>query len=636
MLDINRALSNDAFSLDPLFLDSEGDSPIELSGDDLRRFQYRFHSALDKADSEMTQIHADAEQDRKVFKTVPRVPAYEGGPDITSPVTADFGEGILAHIKDAIEMRPLVSFSPEGVGPSAETATEIAPIYEALLEREINRSDSREIIANELAHEAVVTGTAIVRLSLAQHPDELFVQTSRTIRLENFFVDRITARDLTNVTCAYRYKERLYNLEEQAEQGYLDKDAVAKLRSHYSSDEEEIAEEGELQFDESTAFAEENTLHTLYCGYMRFAPAGDTSKLYEIYYHRDTRTILALRENPAKDAYDAPPLALVRIGKQPGFLFGRGVARRLESEQKVADNAINTHLALNNVAAAPPVNYNVNNPIARKLAQSRALEPNMWIPNYGPPDKNDILPISIPNPGLALQDYQISLQMAQRRTYTDESLGQSGSTRKTLGQYRMEVSKGTLKLRLDLGDFAYDMARMLKMYWSMVVAYKVEPAGILTVDPAGKLLGNREYPGEELAQAVVEVGSGMLLNGEMQVQDMAEIDQHFNKMLTAGRVPSAKRQDLTLSLSGTRIIADKLGEVEMEVQLMPIVLNLIEGARVDTYINYWGRSILRKAGFTDLEKRWPQDPGQMVLNPFERFMLMQPANEVIGRNSSMF
>lgn len=636
MLDLARLFpeDDDGLSLDPLFLDSEG--PITLSGDELRRFEYRFRHALDKAEHEMAQIHADAEQDRKVFKTIPRTPAYEGGPDITSPVTADFAEGLLAHIKDAVEQRPLVAFSPEGVGPAAEAATEIAPIYEAYLEREINRSDSREIIANELAHEAVVVGTGIARLSLAQHPDEIFVQTSRTIRLENFFVDRITARDLTNVTCAYRYKERVYNLEEQAEQGYLDSAAVEKVRRHYATDEEEVAEESELHFDESTAYAEENTLVTLYCGYMRFAPTGERAKLFEVYYHKPTRTVLALRENPAKEAYDAPPLALVRIGKQPGYLFGRGIARRLESEQKIADNAINTHLALNNVAAAPPVQYNVNNPIARKLAQNRALEPNMWIPNYGPPDKNDILPIQIPNPGYALQDYQVSIQMAQRRTFTDESIGQAGSTRKTLGQYRMEVSKGTLKLRLDLGDFAYDMAHLLKMYWAMVVAYKIDPAGIVTVEPAGKLLGNQEFTGEELAQQVVEAGTLMLLTGELTPEELMGVDERFNQMLTGQRVPSAKRNDLTLSLSGTRVIADKLGELELEFQIMPMLLNMIEGARADSYMNYWGRSVLRKAGFTDIEKRWPQDPGVVTMNPFERMSLMQPANELVARSSNMF
>ena len=610
---------------------------IVLAGEDLRRFHYRFKVALANAKTQMETIHAEAERDRKIYKTVPRKPLYDGGPDITSPLSADYTDGLRAHIKDAIEQRPLVSFTADGIGRAAEEATEVAPIYEALLEREINRSGSRKKIANDIPDEAIIVGTSIVKLGLSRHGQEIFAQTSRLIRLENFFVDRITADDLRDVFCAYRYKERFYNLSDDARKGLLDAAVVEELRPRYSSTEEEVPEEHEQTFHEDAAYQEENALITLYCGYMRFRPEGaQESLLYECIYHNDTHKILALRENPAGKAFSAPPLDLIRVSKQPGYLFGRGVVRRLENEQKIADRGINNHLAVNDMAAAPPVQYNVNNPIAAKLAADRVLEPAMWIPNYGPPDRNDILPIQIPNNGLAYGEYEIALGMAQRRTYTDEAIGQSSSTRKTLGQFRTEVAKGTLKLRLDLSDVAYDMAEMLKKLWAMIIAYKLEPAGIMSVEPMGKLLANREMGEREVAAAVIEVAAEMLNAEELDFDDIQELTESWPEMLTHGRVPSAKRMDLTLSLSGTKIIADKVGELDVEMQLMPIMLNLIQGATMDTYINHWGRSILRKAGMTDIEKRWPQDPGTVIDNPAERFALVQQLNQLVNSYSTAF
>lgn len=610
---------------------------VELVGEDFRRFLYRFRVSLANAKVQMKQIHAEAEKDRKVYRTIPRKPLYEGGPDITTPLTADFVDGLRAHIKDAIEQRPMVAFTPEGMGRTAEEATEVAPVYEAYLEREINRSGSRQKLANDMPDEAIIVGTAITKLGLSQHGDEVFTQVSRLIRLENFFVDRVTVDDLRDVFCAYRYKERFYNLEDEARRGLLDPTAVEGLRSRYSSTEDEVPEEREKEFVEDAAYQEENALHTLYCGYMKFRPQGSgESILFECVYHEDTQTILAVRSNPAADAFNAPPLDLVRVGKQPGYLFGRGVARRLEAEQKIADRGVNNHLAMNDMAASPPVQYNVNNPIAAKLAQSRVLEPNMWIPTYGPPDKQDIHPITIPHNGLSIGEYELALSMAQRQTYTDESIGQSSSTRKTLGQFRTEVAKGTLKLRLDLADIAYDMSAMLMKMWAMVVAYKIEPHGIVMVEPMGKLLASYEIDPREVQAGIIEIGSQMLMSGELTLDDAVELDERWRSMLTDGRIPSAKRHDLVLSLAGTKIIADKIGELETELQLLPIMLNLIQGAAVDTYINHWGRSILRKAGLKDIEKRWPADPGEVLEDPGQRFALLQSLNQVVTTNSTAF
>ena len=90
----------------------------------------------------------------------------------------------------------------------------------------------------------------------------------------------------------------------------------------------------------------------------------------------------------------------------------------------------------------------------------------------------------------------------------------------------------------------------------------------------------------------------------------------------------------TISLAGTKIIADKMGEVQMLIQLTPFLMNLMEGARQDSYYNYHLRSIVRAMGFNDIEKRVPPDPGQFITDPNQRAALNDQMNQVMSTMSA--
>lgn len=608
---------------------------IVLSGEDLQRFSFRFQSALERSMQKMHIIHENARRDRKTYQTIPKEPAYEGGPDATASVSSDRTDGLIAYLTSSIEKRPFISFTAEGVGKQAEVATQVAPLYEAYMEREINGSGAREILASFIPKELAEVGTAIVKLGMAERNGEMFVQPAELIRLENFFVDRISTSNLRDVFCAYRYRERRYNLDAQAERGLLDREAVDSLTGWSSGGTAHNEEEKEVQFDQTSIFEDENTLHELFVGYMHFRPKGENeAKLYECVWHRGASTVLALRDNPVGEAFDESPLQLVRIGKESNALFGRGIPRRLETEQKIADNAVNTHLARNDISAAPPVQYNINNPIAAALAENGRLQPNMWIPTYGPPDKGDIAPVIIPNPGLALQDYGLAQEMASRRTYTDQALGQTTTTRKTLGQFRVEMQKGTIKLNVDLTDLAYDMAELAMKMWAMITEYKIKAEGIVTIGQSGKALAYDEISAREWQGRLVHDGLIMLQQGQASIEDVIELDVMAQAMMTDGIIPSARRTDITPSLTGTSVFTDVLAELNTELEILPVILNLIDAARQDSYINYIGRQIITKAGFKDVARRWPDDPAQLMEAEARQQALM-PLNELLRSRSTV-
>lgn len=624
----------DLFQEDPV---PSGDLPLALTGRDLDRFTWRLDQALERALTLMRPIHDDARHDRNIYRTMRRQQDYAGQPNLTTPMAMNKVDGWLAQAIEAIEQRPLASFVPEGIGQPAEHAAQVAPVCAAYLEREINRGGSRELIVRELVKESGVVGTGIAKLALVRHPSgEYFSKPTAIIPIEDFFVDRIRVPNLKHAFSAYRERLPYYQIQEMADSGLLDPDAVERLGTMVTAQLEPSELELEAGFREtSSAFQEESVVHELYWCYMRFRPAlGGRAQLYEAVWAKQHKVLLAVRPNPVERAFDHPPLALVRIGKTPGHLFGRGIIRRLDAIQEMSDNAVNTHLALNNLAASPPFVYNQSSPFGKLVESKRRLLPGVGIPSLGTPKANDVVPLQFNNPGLALQDVGVAQTFADRATYTEEAIGTSGQ-RKTLGQFRVEVQRGTMRIHLDLGDLAYDMSQLLTMLWSMTVCYKVIPAGIVEVEEGGRFLAAQEITREQIEEAMDALVVERFNSGELTMQDVADLEEEFNKRLTDESVPSARRSDLTIHLTGTKVIADKATDLEMLVELTPYILQGLELARQDTYFNYHLRSIMKEMGMKDIEKRMPPDPGVALQDPAGRDQLSQPLAETIMRSSNM-
>lgn len=642
------SMFDEGFGVMPMFGDASAfgdpgfnpeDGPMALQGEDLDRFKYRLKLSLDTARGKMQFIHEDAMNDRRVYMTMERETEYPGQSNLTTPISANKADGLLAHIVDAIEQRPLASFVPEGIGKPAEIAARVAPLAAAALEREINRGGSRERLIRDLSKEAVVVGTGIGRLSLVEHPSgEWFVKVADIIKIENFFVDRVAVDNLKHTFCGYEERKPLYQLEEMADSGLLDPEAVTKLRNtHVGTFTETVGEEAALFRETHHSFQEEVTVQKIFYCYMRFRAAGDMkAELYEAVWSDEHQLLLAVRKNPVREAFDHPPLMLWRVGKTPRHLFGRGVIRRLVPEQEMADNAINAHLALNTLAASPPFMYKQNGPFGRLMQNERRIVPGIGIPTLDYPSREEVKTIEIHNPGLSLQDVSVAQAFADRATYTEEAIGTS-SDRKTLGQFRVEVQRGTMRVRLDLGDLAYDASIGLSMIWSMMVAYKVKPSGVIEVEEGGKFLGYSQIDAEEIGEVMNSIVLPLWNSDEVTMGELQELESEFNGRLTDGLIPSARRNDLTIHLTGTKIIADKATELDMLHQLTPYMLQGLELAKVDPWWNLHLRSIIDAMGFKDIDRRVPPMPeGQDTQDPMQAQMMRQQMGEMVSRSSNLF
>jgi hypothetical protein len=459
------------------------------------------------------------------------------------------------------------------------------------------------------------------------------------IPIEDFFVDDIHARVLEDTFHAYRKKYRMFQLDEMVRQGFLDETNVTKVRAFYSDSERTTDAEKDKQFTPDMSLQDDMSMRTLYFGYMRYRPEGETqANLYQCVYHRAARTPLSLRKAAWEPAVDASPIRLVRIGKKPGELFGTGIVRRLAALQEMADSAINAHLALNKLAANPPFTYRADSAFGRYLDKNgpTGIRAGMGIPSLSVGQQRDVDILQFPNPGLNIQDVRVSNDMASQATYSEESIGSPTAGRKTLGQFQVEVHKGTIRLRLDLTDFAYDMSELLTMYYSMVCAYKIRPAGIIAIESNGKLIAADEIPASDVSQAVLMELVPMLQSGQIRPEEYELVDREIGDMLTNGRIPAAIRDDLSITLTGTRIIADKVAEIEMMHQFTPFIMSpgMTELLQQDSYINYHVRQLGHAMGFTDMAKRIPADPGKFM-DPAQRNLALMPFMETFRQQSTV-
>jgi len=126
----------------------------------------------------------------------------------------------------------------------------------------------------------------------------------------------------------------------------------------------------------------------------------------------------------------------------------------------------------------------------------------------------------------------------------------------------------------------------------------------------------------------------MFAQGELETRDLSELEEVFNDKLTDGVVPSARRSDLTIHLTGTKVIADKASELEMLRELTPIMLQGLPLAREDTFWNYHVRSIIEAMGFKDVEKRMPADPGNVLTDDNKRQEMSEPLASSINQSSN--
>lgn len=580
---------------------------ITLSQEDEQRLLYYCDNALTQAESVMWEAKQNAEKDRAFYRLIERTPAYEDGPAITTPLTKEKVDGLLAHVVEAIDLDPL--FSVRG---KTQKDIRSAAVCQQYLDREIAFSDNRRAVVIGCTKEAAKVGTAFPWISFTAAADgELFQQIELT-RLENMYIYPIDGvNTLQHCFVGRRHVLPYHVMETMARNKLLDLERVEMLGEAFSAPRAVASEE-----ENSFLISYEKELNPIeyYEMYIRFAPTGEGTQLFNVVYSKSNRLILRAVLNPFHLAFDAPPVQNLRFMSEEGLVLGMSLPKVLRGLQEMKDDAANARIAYNRIAASPPFLYNSNN---RKLAQAlrEGLIPGLGIPNDGPANRADVVAVQFPHPNLTVEDMSIADQWADEATFNDEAAsGSTGSSRQTAYEYGAKLQIGTQKLRLALRDFATDASRLGEMIRANQVAYKIRPRGIVDVsssDEMGRMLSYQAIPKEQLFAEIGMAVQMLALEGQMSDFDILQFAREMQNYISEDGIPGAANPNLAVELTGKKVISDRMTEAQM-YESFSMYLNLLPFASQDHRVWYFLKRIAETKGIYDYKELLGDDPAVLM------------------------
>jgi len=512
---------------------------------------------------------------RAYFSLDKQPPAYEGAPNHVMPYIRAKVMGATAHFRGALNQDPFFV-----VRPYTSEASKNQPVWETLMERELDRSNTQRQMFMAI-QEACLTGTGVMQLSVSKPFDEYVIQ-GKAVRLEDFHVAPAGVEDISRVSTFYRFVEPWHIVQARAIEGEYDAEAVERLKSNIATrpTTDEI-------YDGSQVFSwqNDNQLHELWECYYRWGDEeqGIPHTLWRIVYSKVNTEILRLEESPYIDVFDAPPYAPLRPMPRIGYFYGESYAQVLEGIQNVMDFAYNSKLAHDQLAISPPVFVDENSEIW-SLIKDKGLAPGMIVPTRGDPTQS-VYSLPLPPANEALNLLQAVRVLGDDATFSDLQLnGLPLNTVRSATEINAVTNAASKKLAEDLANISYDLSTFAKMYWSLIYKYKIEPMGVMPVFKGSDqyLIAASEITDEDLAARMVEYiqqSSGVMFGPEEQDIVTQMVLQQTRQNRGQLFISSAKRDDMEWVPNGGQLIPDKM----MRAQKMQALLQNMMPALVYAY-----------------------------------------------------
>lgn len=564
------------------FVAESGDVPMmdaatlpidpEFDSESLGKFKSDLERDLMAAEGSKVQIDDRVRRYRGYFSLDKNPPAYEGAPNHVVPYIRAKVMGATAHFRGALNQDPFFI-----VRPYTTEATHNQPVWETMMERELDRSATQRQLFMGI-QEACLTGTGVIQLSVSQPFDEYMIQ-GKAVRLEDFHVAPAGVEDISRVSTFYRFMEPWHVIRERAERGEYDWDAAQRTKNAFggvpNSDEKQ---DGSRVY----AFQNDNQPHELWECYYRWGNDVMGHGLWRVIYSKTTTSILRLERNPYEDCFDAPPYVPIRPLPRIGYFYGESYAQVLEGIQNIMDFAYNSKIAHDQLAIAPPVFIDENSEGFAYITE-KGFSPGVVIPVRGDP-RQSVYAMPIPPATEAMNLLQTAKTLGEDATFNDLQLnGLPINTVRSATEINAVTNAGSKKLAEDLANISYDLSIFAKMYWSLIYKYKIEPAGVMPVFKGSDqyLIASTELSQEDLATRMMEYiqqTSGVMFGPEEQgivVQMILEQQKPLGKLF----VSSAKRDDMEWVPNGGQLVPDK----QLRAQKMQALIQTLMPALAMAY-----------------------------------------------------
>lgn len=515
-------------------------------------------------------IDARVRRYREYYSLDKPAPAYDGAPNHVVPYVRAKVSGATAHFRDALNQDPFFV-----VRPYTAEAAHNQPVWEVLMERELDRSSTQRQIFMGL-NEACLTGTGVMQLSVTKPFDEYLVQ-AKAVRLEDFHVAPAGVEDISRVSTFYHFREPWHIIKQRADEGEYDPEATKRIKSAGQMtggyDEEK---DGSRVF----SYQNDNQVLDLWECYYRWSSEETGSSLWRVIYSENATAVLRVEESPYLDCFDAPPYVPIRPMPRIGYFYGESYSQVLEGIQNIMDFAYNSKIAHDQLGLAPPIFVDENSEIW-PLIKDRGIGPGMVIPTSGDPTAS-VYALPIPSADEAIKMLDTVRTLGEDATFSDLQLnGLPVSTVRSATEINSITNAATKKLAEDLADISNDLSVFARMYWSLIYKYKIEPAGVMPVFKGSDqyLIASQEISDEELMQRMVEYlqqTSGVMFSPE-ESSMVAEMMLEAQARQSGGLfISSAKRDDMEWVPNGGQLVPDKV----MRAQKMQVLMQTMMPAVV--------------------------------------------------------
>lgn len=520
---------------------------------------------LDAAQASKTQINERTKRYRRYYALDKKPPDYPGQPNHVVPYIRAKISGATAHFRGALDQDPFYV-----VRPYTAEAERNRPVWETMMERELDRSASQRQIYMAI-EEACLTGTGVLQLSVSQPFDEYIVQMT-AIRLEDFFVAPAGVGDISRVSTFLRFVEPWHVIRERVAAGEYDESAASRVEvdtmARQTYDEQ-------MDGSQNQAWQNDNRLHQLWECYYRWGSEETGHGLWRIIYSSSQNAVLRVERNPYEDSLEAPPYVPLRPMPRIGYFYGESYAQVLEGIQNIMDFAYNAKIAHDQLAIAPPIFVDENSP-AWEFITEKGLRPAQVLPSRGVPSES-VWSMPITPASEALNLLETARALGEDATFSDLQLNGIPTNKvRSATEINAMTNAASKKLAEDLSNLSYDLSILAKMYWSLIYKYKIEPAGVMPVFKGSDqyLIAAAELSDEDIATRMVEYiqqSSGIMFGPDEQ---QMVVEMALEQQRATGRlfISSAKRDDMEWVPNGGQLVPDKLLRAQKMGQLVQTMM----------------------------------------------------------------
>ena len=594
-----------------------------LTEGDLEELQSALDNDLQASLGAKVDIDERVRRYRKYFALDRDPPAYKNAPNHRVPYIRGKVLGAAAQHRSALDQDPFFT-----TRPYTREAQENQGPWETMMERELDRSNSRRQIWNAI-QESCLVGTGMIQLSVTQPYDEIMVQM-KAIRLEDFHVAPVEAEAISRLSTFYRFVEPFHILRARFESGEYDPDKMEAIKSAQAIREEHY----DAQQDGSRVYTyqTENAPRELWECYYRWGNDNVDYTLWRVIYSQQTAEILRVEESPYLEAFDAPPYFPVRPMPRIDYFYGESYSQVLEGIQNILDYSYNSKLAYDQFAIAPPTFIDVDSEFY-PILKEKGWTPGMMIPVRGDP-KQSVYQLPLQKATEPTELMGLASALGDDATYSDLMLqGLPTNKVRSATEISAMMSQGTRKLAMDLSNIANDLSQGARMYWALIYLYKIKGKGVMPVFKGSDqfLIAAEEISQDELLTHMVEFFAsrvGMPIPPEVMPQMKQVIEMQLQAQGVELFVSSAQRDDLEWICNGEKLVPDKQMRANKLERLIASLLPAIQIARVDAAAWNMMKEYLESLDFHNWRDLLPPEPPSGQADEQQMQMFAQNMNQL--------